>query len=199
MKTSSCLCLMLGSHLARAFVTRSSSRFLSSRRQGVSAASLRTLSFLQSSPEPSSSYEVDSDSDAEQHLGETPVGPAMMGELPDHDANDKHGGRFNSLVASVGLQGKLKHISDLPEKRNISGFDIFCNRELKLDAVRAIGFDMDYTLAQYQQPAFDKLAFDGAKEKLVKKLGYPEAVLDFEYDHEVRKKKRDFDAFIPEE
>jgi hypothetical protein len=196
MKTSSCLCLMLGRHLASAFVTRSSSRFLSSRRQGVSAASLRTLSFLQSSPEPSSSYDVDSDSDAEQRLGETPVGPAMMGEeSSDHDVNGKHGGRFNGLIASVGLQGKLKHTSNLPEKRNISGFDIFCNRELKLDAVRAIGFDMDYTLAQYQQPAFDKLAFDGAKEKLVKKLGYPAAVLDFEYDHEVRKKKRDFDTF----
>jgi hypothetical protein len=43
----------------------------------------------------------------------------------------------------------------------------------------------DYTLAQYRQPAFDKLAFDGAKEKLVYKLGYPEEVLEFEYDHEV--------------
>jgi hypothetical protein len=41
-------------------------------------------------------------------------------------------------------------------------------------------------LAQYQQPAFDKLAFDGTKEKLVNKLGYPKEVLDFEYDHEVR-------------
>jgi hypothetical protein len=40
-------------------------------------------------------------------------------------------------------------------------------------------------LAQYQQPAFDKLAFDGTKEKLVNKLGYPKEVLDFEYDHEV--------------
>jgi hypothetical protein len=40
-------------------------------------------------------------------------------------------------------------------------------------------------LAQYRQPAFDKLAFDGAKEKLVYKLGYPEEVLEFEYDHEV--------------
>ena len=197
MKTFTFLCLVSGSHLARAFVTRSSGRFLSSRRQGVSAASLRTLSVLQSSPEPSSSYEVDSDSEAEQRLGETPVGPAMMGESSDHDVNDEEGGRFNSLIASVGLQGKLKHVSDLPEKRNISGFDIFCNRELKLDAVRAIGFDMDYTLAQYHQPAFDKLAFDGAKEKLVKKLGYPEAVLDFEYDHEVRKKKRDVDAIYP--
>lgn len=44
---------------------------------------------------------------------------------------------------------------------------------------------MDFTLAQYQQPAFNQLAFDGAKEKLVEKLGYPEEVLDFEYDHEV--------------
>ena len=43
----------------------------------------------------------------------------------------------------------------------------------------------DYTLVQYKQPAFDELAFNGAKEKLVKNLGYPEAVLDFEYDHEV--------------
>jgi hypothetical protein len=66
-------------------------------------------------------------------------------------------------------------------------FDIFCNRELKMSHIKAIGFDMDYTLAQYQQPAFDQLAFDGAKEKLVHKLGYPETVLDFAYDHEVRK------------
>lgn len=47
--------------------------------------------------------------------------------------------------------------------------------------------DMDYTIAQYKQPAFDKLAFDGAKEKLVKKLGYPEKLLDVEYDHTVSK------------
>jgi len=42
---------------------------------------------------------------------------------------------------------------------------------------------MDYTLVQYQQPNFDQLAFDGAKEKLVHSLGYPEEVLNFEYDH----------------
>jgi hypothetical protein len=44
---------------------------------------------------------------------------------------------------------------------------------------------MDYTLAQYQQPAFDQLAFDGAKEKLFSALGYPKEVLDFQYDHTV--------------
>jgi 5'-nucleotidase len=42
---------------------------------------------------------------------------------------------------------------------------------------------MDYTLAQYKQPAFDQLAFDGAKAKLVEQKGYPPEVLDFEYDH----------------
>jgi len=41
---------------------------------------------------------------------------------------------------------------------------------------------MDYTIAQYKQPAFDKLAFDGSKAKLVK-MGYPEELLDVEYDH----------------
>ena len=65
----------------------------------------------------------------------------------------------------------------------VSPNDIFCNRELKLSGIKAVGFDMDYTLAQYKQPAFDKLAFDGAKEKLVHSFGYPAAVLEFEYDH----------------
>ena len=95
-------------------------------------------------------------------------------------------GRYDDVLQAVGLDGKLKQVADLPEKRPMSPFNIFCNRELNLGGIGAIGFDMDYTLAQYQQPAFDKLAFDGAKEKLVKKLGYPEEVLDFEYDHEVR-------------
>jgi hypothetical protein len=52
--------------------------------------------------------------------------------------------------------------------------------------IKAIGFDMDYMLAQYQQPAFDQLAFDGANEKLVYMLGFPKEVLDFQYDQEVK-------------
>lgn len=100
--------------------------------------------------------------------------PTINGEEINH--------RYDALLDSVGLSD-LKYASRLPAKRSVSPNDIFCNRELKLANVRAIGFDMDYTLAQYQQPAFDQLAFDGAKKKLVHNLGYPEAVLDFEYDH----------------
>ncbi|CAM9518703.1 unnamed protein product [Ectocarpus sp. 12 AP-2014] len=70
------------------------------------------------------------------------------------------------------------------------GSDIYCNRELNMNQaslsstpIKAVGFDMDYTLAQYFT-AFDQLAFDGAKEKLVKDLGYPQDVDGFMYDPE---------------
>lgn len=42
---------------------------------------------------------------------------------------------------------------------------------------------MDYTLAQYFT-AFDQLAFDGAKDKLLQDLGYPQEVEGFVYDPE---------------
>lgn len=94
--------------------------------------------------------------------------------------------RYSAALESVGLSiNDMKQVSNLPEKRTLSANDVFCNRELKFSGISAIGFDMDYTLAQYQQPAFDQLAFDGAKEKLVNKLGYPKEVLDFQYDHTV--------------
>jgi len=59
--------------------------------------------------------------------------------------------------------------------------EVFCNREINMQQIRAIGFDMDYTLAQYNL-AFELLAYDGAKQKLVDTLGYPSAVAEFEYD-----------------
>lgn len=154
-----------------------------------------------------STVDVDSDEDAEQRLGvddglttTTTTTPTQTAELNGGETVNgighpqqstfSSGGRFDGLLQSVGLDGKLRHLNELPAERKISVRDIFCNRELKLDHVKAIGFDMDYTLAQYKQPAFDQLAFDGAKDKLVHKLGYPEQVLDFEYDHEVRERIR---------
>lgn len=57
---------------------------------------------------------------------------------------------------------------------------IFCNVELNAANLEAVGFDMDFTLAQYNE-AFDLLAYDGAKERLCKLLGYPKDILDFKY------------------
>lgn len=43
--------------------------------------------------------------------------------------------------------------------------------------------DMDYTLAQYNAPQYEMLAFDLVKERLVM-LGYPSSVTDLQYDDE---------------
>ena len=58
--------------------------------------------------------------------------------------------------------------------------DLFCNRELNMKQIDAVGFDMDWTLAQYNLD-FDLLAFNGATEKLVNWLGYPSEVQNFSY------------------
>ena len=60
---------------------------------------------------------------------------------------------------------------------------VFCNVELNCENLEAVGFDMDFTLAQYNDD-FNKLAFEGAKQKLVNNLGYPKEVLDFQYEPE---------------
>ena len=52
---------------------------------------------------------------------------------------------------------------------------VFCSRELNMANIEAVGFDMDYTLAQYNE-AFDMLAFEGAKDKLID-MGYPEEAI----------------------
>ena len=57
---------------------------------------------------------------------------------------------------------------------------VFCNRALNMDKMQAVGFDMDYTLAEYKVD-FDLLAFDGAIRKL-RQLGYPEEIESFTYD-----------------
>eukprot|EP00554_Chaetoceros_debilis_P002665 CAMPEP_0194081096 /NCGR_PEP_ID=MMETSP0149-20130528/6985_1 /TAXON_ID=122233 /ORGANISM="Chaetoceros debilis, Strain MM31A-1" /LENGTH=623 /DNA_ID=CAMNT_0038762959 /DNA_START=91 /DNA_END=1962 /DNA_ORIENTATION=- len=123
-----------------------------------------------------------SSSSSEQVLSSSP--PMSTSASASASASASGPTRFDSLLADVGLEGQLSSMGALRDKRVISGNDVFCNRELQLGSVRAIGFDMDYTIAQYKQPAFDKLAFDGAKEKLVNELGYPEEFLNIEYDHE---------------
>lgn len=84
--------------------------------------------------------------------------------------------KYQSLLSEVGLDSQIKSLSELQSKRLISRNGVFCNRELKMSGIRAIGFDMDYTIAQYKQPAFDCLAFDGAKVSSRSYCSYPMVV-----------------------
>ena len=53
-----------------------------------------------------------------------------------------------------------------------------------MEKIKAIGFDMDYTLAMYKSAVFEKLSCDGALHKLVHVLGYPQEILEStHYNH----------------
>lgn len=88
------------------------------------------------------------------------------------------GSHFSSSVThGTNFKHKFDHCFD----SGILSSELFCNREIDLKQVDAVGFDMDFTLASYTTK-FDLLAFDGAKHKLVKDHGYPSDVLNFKYD-----------------
>jgi len=59
---------------------------------------------------------------------------------------------------------------------------VFVNRNLKLSKIRAIGFDLDHTLAHYDPVPVEGLAFDLTKQKLVASKNYPKEILDLMYD-----------------
>jgi HAD superfamily 5'-nucleotidase-like hydrolase len=52
---------------------------------------------------------------------------------------------------------------------------MFCNRNLRMTGIAWVGFDMDYTLAIYDQPEMDRLSIEATQKKLVWR-GYPEFV-----------------------
>ncbi|XP_047000015.1 cytosolic purine 5'-nucleotidase isoform X3 [Schistocerca americana] len=58
---------------------------------------------------------------------------------------------------------------------------IFVNRSLHLENIKFYGFDMDYTLAEYKSPQYERLGFNLVKERLVS-LGYPQEIREFVYD-----------------
>jgi HAD superfamily 5'-nucleotidase-like hydrolase len=57
---------------------------------------------------------------------------------------------------------------------------IFCNRNLRMNTIAWVGFDMDYTLAIYKQQEMDELSIRSTIAKLVLR-GYPEFVRSIPY------------------
>jgi len=58
---------------------------------------------------------------------------------------------------------------------------IFVNRSVNLDNIQYFGFDMDYTLAVYNSPAFESLQINLTLQRLVKR-GYPKEILNIVYN-----------------
>ncbi|HEX3762769.1 MAG TPA: HAD-IG family 5'-nucleotidase [Kofleriaceae bacterium] len=59
---------------------------------------------------------------------------------------------------------------------------VFCNRNLRMDTIEMIGFDMDYTLALYHQDRLEQLSMELTLQKLVDKHGYAPEILQLSYD-----------------
>ena len=86
-----------------------------------------------------------------------------------------------------------RHLEDLdpsPQKalleHALSGEDqppsrrIYANRTLRMEKIRYVGFDLDWTLADYRHDTMSQLAFELTLERLVER-GYPRKILDAEF------------------
>ncbi|MDZ4696089.1 MAG: HAD-IG family 5'-nucleotidase [Deltaproteobacteria bacterium] len=79
--------------------------------------------------------------------------------------------RVERLVAALDRPSAIP-----PQQR------IFANRNLRLDRAELIGFDMDYTLALYDQPKMEALSIKATVDKLIGDKGYAEAVRSLPFD-----------------
>jgi 5'-nucleotidase len=60
-----------------------------------------------------------------------------------------------------------------------TGRGIYCNRTLNLRAIRAVGYDMDYTLIHYHVETWERRAYEHLRERLAAR-GWPVGQLEFD-------------------
>jgi 5'-nucleotidase len=82
-----------------------------------------------------------------------------------------------SGVRSLALIEALKRPGEIPRSQRI-----YVNRNLRLDQVQMVGFDMDYTLALYHQAKIEELSVAATVQKLVANKGYPAPIQSLTYD-----------------
>ena len=87
-------------------------------------------------------------------------------------------GRDDLLVESI-LAGPRAGGRDVPPPRQV-----FVNRNLRMDKIEVVGFDMDYTLAAYQLLHLEELAFDMTVERMIRDRGWPDRLRQLRYDAE---------------
>jgi HAD superfamily 5'-nucleotidase-like hydrolase len=98
--------------------------------------------------------------------------------LPENSAG-KSGERAEAHLELLEALGQaVPRALDIERSRRI-----FVNRNLKMEEIELIGFDMDYTLALYNQRNLEDLSIRCTLTKMVEKRGYPKEILDLSYDH----------------
>jgi len=59
---------------------------------------------------------------------------------------------------------------------------IYINRILNMRHIKAIGFDMDYTLVRYNPKAFEQLTYNEIQRKMVDQKKYPKSVMELKFN-----------------
>jgi len=70
----------------------------------------------------------------------------------------------------------LLRLGEIPPERRI-----FVNRTLRMESIRYVGFDLDWTLADYERLELEKITFELATERLVEAHDYPESIRQVEF------------------
>jgi 5'-nucleotidase len=78
----------------------------------------------------------------------------------------------------------MSHFDGLPGKP-LRERGIFCNRTMNMRSIKAIGYDMDYTLIHYQVKEWERLAYEHLRTRLVAR-GYPVEDLCFDPELVIR-------------
>ncbi len=99
-------------------------------------------------------------------MSEKPEAPAILDALADEAPED--------------LETLLEMLRHRGAEAVAKPYQIYCNRDLNFAEVDAVGFDMDYTLAVYDQEAIDRLSVDLTVERLIEHRGYPESLRSIE-------------------
>jgi len=104
-----------------------------------------------------------------------------MNYVSDSVTSENNGSSKGHMTSEDEIERFLDGLPEVkPDKRPLSD-RIFVNNNLRMDKIKWIGFDMDYTLAQFKSPNFESMMYDLLTETLVKK-GYPQKLTDTKYD-----------------
>ena len=89
-----------------------------------------------------------------------------------------------TFYADPSVQALLEQAGSVVHREVPRARQVFVNRNLRMDKIDMVGFDMDYTLAMYHLRRLEDLAFRMTLERLVSKLHYPETLAQLTYDAE---------------
>ncbi|MEY2667495.1 MAG: hypothetical protein RJA59_133 [Pseudomonadota bacterium] len=96
--------------------------------------------------------------------------PTDEGPLPGASA------AYLDPVVRTILDGPRAGGRDVPPSRQV-----FVNRNLRMDKIEVVGFDMDYTLAIYQLLHLEDLSFEMTVERMIERRGWPESLRRLRY------------------